>query len=217
MLFRLPKLAVMFLPTLVGLGVLPFRTAASNPACAEQFQPIQEAELPSGFPGYTPVGEIEIKQYPAYRKASASGQGQFWTLFLHIKRNNVAMTAPVEMDYGDPGANQETEPSMSFLYERPDQGSPGKQGSVEVIDVPAMTVVSIGCRGERTASTVAEAREKLAAWLDQNQATYLPAGPLRIMGYNSPFVPRDKSFFEVQIPVKAANDLPKVADGGQQR
>jgi len=28
---------------------------------------------------------------------------------------------------------------------------------------------------------------------------------MRIMGYNSPFVPRDRSFFEVQIPLKAAN------------
>jgi hypothetical protein len=216
-LFGLPNLAGMFLSTLVGLGLLILRTPTSNQACAEQFQPIKEAELPRGFPTYTPVGEIEIKQYPAYRKASASGQGQFWTLFRHIKRNNVAMTAPVEMDYGNPGANEERELSMSFLYERPDQGSPGKQGSVEVIDVPATTVVSIGCRGERTASAIAEAREKLGAWLDRNQATYLPAGPLRIMGYNSPFVPRDKSFFEVQIPVKAANGLPEVADGDQHK
>jgi hypothetical protein len=30
------------------------------------------------------------------------------------------------------------------------------------------------------------------------------AGPMRVMGYNSPFVPRDLNFFEVQIPVKAA-------------
>ena len=40
---------------------------------AEEFQPIKEAEMPKDFPGYTPVGQIEVKQYPAYRKASASG------------------------------------------------------------------------------------------------------------------------------------------------
>jgi hypothetical protein len=27
------------------------------------------------------------------------------------------------------------------------------------------------------------------------------AGSLRVMGYNSPFVPKEKNFFEVQIPV----------------
>ena len=161
--------------------------------------------MPKGFPTYTPVGQVEIKEYPAYRKASASGPAEFWTLFQHIKQNNVTMTAPVEMDYGDPRAPKNKERSMSFLYERPDQGSPGKQGNVEVIDVPAMTVVSIGCRGARTASAIAEAREKLVTWLDEKKGEYVAAGPMRIMGYNSPFVPRDRSFFEVQIPVKAAN------------
>ena len=93
---------------------------------------------------------------------------------------------------------------MSFLYERPDQGSTGKQGSVEVIDVPAMTVVSIGCRGERTTAAVGEAREKLLKWLDEKKGDYVSAGPMRVMGYNSPFVPRDRNFFEVQIPIKPA-------------
>jgi len=155
-------------------------------------------------PAAEPVGQIEVKQYPAYRKASTSGLAEFWTLFQHIKQNNVTMTAPVEMDYGDPHAAKSKERSMSFLYERPDQGSTGKQGSVEVIDVPAMTVVSIGCRGERTTAAIADARDRLVKWLDEKKGDYVSAGPMRIMGYNSPFVPRDKNFFEVQIPVKPA-------------
>jgi hypothetical protein len=28
---------------------------------------------------------------------------------------------------------------------------------------------------------------------------------MRVMGHNSPFVPRDKNYFEVQIPVKVLN------------
>ena len=169
--------------------------------------------MPKGFPTYTPVGQIEIKKYPVYRKASASGPTEFWTLFRHIKQNNVTMTAPVEMDYGDPRAPNNKERSMSFLYERPDQGSAGRQGSVEVTDVPAMTVVSIGCRGARTTAAIAEAREKLVAWIDQKKGEYVSAGPMRIMGYNSPFVPRDRNFFEVQIPVKVAKaDRSKVED-----
>ena len=172
--------------------------------------------MPQGFPTYTPVGQIEIEEYPAYRKASASGPAEFWTLFQHIKKNNVTMTAPVEMDYGDPRAPKNRERSMSFLYERPDQGSTGIQGSVEVIDVPAMTVVSIGCRGARTTAAVAEAREKLLAWMDQKKGEYDSAGPMRIMGYNSPFVPRDRNFFEVQIPLKAAKaEGSKVENGSR--
>jgi hypothetical protein len=129
----------------------------------------------------------------------------FWSLFQHIKRNNVAMTAPVEMDFGDPLAPEKNERSMSFLYERADQGALGRQGSVEVVDIPAMTVVSIGCRGTRSGAAIAEAREKLMAWLHEKKGTYVVSGPLRVMGYNSPFVPRDKNFFEVQVPIKLAD------------
>ncbi len=204
MCFSFRAFATMSLSALAGLGVLTVRTAMSHRASAEEFQPIKEAEMPKGFPAYTPVGQIEIKHYPAYRKASASGPAEFWTLFQHIKQNNVTMTAPVEMDYGDPRDARNKERSMSFLYERSDQGSRGKQGSVEVSDVPVMTVVSIGCRGSRTTSTIGEARTKLVAWLDQKRADYVSVGPMRIMGYNSPFVPRDRNFFEVQIPVKGA-------------
>jgi hypothetical protein len=196
-------LATASFATLVGLAVLTVRAATSNNSSAEQFRPIKEAEMPEGFPGYTPVGQIEIKDYPAYRKASASGSSGFWTLFLHIKQNNVAMTAPIEMNYGNPRLPNSNQLSMSFLYQRPDQGTVGTQGSVEVEDVPGMTVVSIGCRGARTTAAVNAAREKLVSWLDQRKGEYVAAGPMRIMGHNSPFVPRDKNFFEVQIPVKA--------------
>jgi hypothetical protein len=195
--------ATMSLSTLLGLGALAARVT-TNRASAEPFQPIQEAEMPRGFPGYTPVGQIEVKRYPAYRKASASGIARFWTLFRHIKQNNVTMTAPVEMDYGDPRDGRSTERSMAFLYERPDQGTTGRQDGVEVNDVPAMTVVSIGCRGSQTSAAVAEARTRLLEYLAEKKNEYTAAGPMRVMGYNSPFVPRDSNFFEVQIPVKTA-------------
>lgn len=195
-------LASLSFSTVVAVGVLTVGGRTIHRASAEQFQPIKEAEMPRGFPAYTPVGRIELKKYPAYRKASASGAAEFWTLFRHIQKNSVKMTAPVEMDYGDPSDARPQERSMSFLYERPDQGAAGKQGSVEVIDVPEMTVLSIGCRGSRTRAAVAEAREKLVKYLADKKGEYTIAGPVRVMGYNSPFVPRDKNFFEVQIPVK---------------
>jgi hypothetical protein len=202
--FSLRALTTMSLSSLVGLVAICSRSAICHAGTAEEFTPIKEAEMPAGFPTYTPVGKIEMKNYPAYRKATASGMSEFWTLFRHIKENRVQMTAPVEMDYGDPTAAKSKERSMSFLYEKPDQGDAGKQGAVEVSDVPAMTVVSIGCRGNQTTAAIAEAREKLMKFLDDKKDEHTVAGPLRVMGYNSPFVPRDKNFFEVQIPVKAA-------------
>ena len=53
-----------------------------------EFKPIKEAELPKGFPAYTPVGTIEVKQYPAARlvQAKSGGDSGFWKLFLHINR-----------------------------------------------------------------------------------------------------------------------------------
>jgi hypothetical protein len=204
MFLYLRTFANLSLSTLVGIGILAVGGRTIDRASAEPFQPIKEAEMPRGFPGYTPVGQIEVKKYPAYRKASASGLAEFWTLFRHIKENNVKMTAPVEMDYGEPNAARPQERSMSFLYERPDQGAAGKQGRVEVRDVPEMTVLSIGCRGSQTAAAIAEAREKLLKYLADKKAEYTIAGRMRVMGYNSPFVPRDKNFFEVQIPVKIA-------------
>jgi hypothetical protein len=190
------------LSTIVGICLLSAR-GIIKPATAEQFMPIKEAELPRGFPGYTPVGQIELKDYPAYRKASAAGAAEFWTLFMHIKQNNVKMAAPVEMDFGDPSAESPRKVGMSFLYERPDQGFVRTTGSVEVSDVPPMKVVSIGCRGAQTITAIDEARQKLLKYLEENRELLTVAGPMRVMGYNSPFVPRDRNFFEVQIPVKA--------------
>jgi hypothetical protein len=204
MLMYFRTLASLCLSELVAVGVMTVGGMAINRASAEQFQPIKEADMPLGFPAYTPVGQIELKKYPAYRKASSSGTAEFWTLFRHIQKNNVKMTAPVEMDYGDPSTARPQERSMSFLYEKPDQGTAGKQGSVEVIDVPEMMVLSIGCRGSRSQAAVTQVREKLVKYLADKKSEYTIAGPVRVMGYNSPFVPRDKNFFEVQIPVKTA-------------
>jgi hypothetical protein len=166
-----------------------------------EFKPIMEAELPTGFPPYTPVGRIEVKRYPVYRMARAQGGSSFWTLFMHIKRNNIEMTAPVQLDYGSAAATSPRESAMAFLYGDPRLGNTGKQGRVSVTDVPATEVVSIGVRGKRTRDKVAEARQKLVAWLEQS-SDFTADGDLRVMAYNSPFVPRDRQFFEVQIPVR---------------
>ena len=174
----------------------------------EPFTPILEAKLPEGFPGTTPVGAIEVKHYPEYRKATSSGRSAFWTLFRHIQRNGISMTAPVELTYAGDDAQQPREQSMAFLYGSRALGEPGQAGSVDVVDVPAATVVSIGVRGPRTEESFLDAYDQLQAWLQERESQYAVAGPPRVMAYNSPFVPRNRQFFEVQIPIEARGDSP---------
>jgi hypothetical protein len=178
------------------------------------FEPLMEAKLPVGFPSPTPVGEIQVKRYPAYRLARTAmkdNEGSaFWTLFGHIKKNKIAMTAPVEMTY-DKSADSTGQSAMAFLYGSTSLGKPGKNGSVEVLDVPASFAVSIGVRGYRIETRVAQARKRLQAWLARH-SEYVSAGPMRVMGYNSPFVSPNRRYWEVQIPVRKA-EKPREQDG----
>lgn len=190
----------------IASRVSPCRAAQGDDGLAEDpdFKPLVEAKMPAGFPEHTPVGTVEIKEYPAYRKAQTSGGDAFWKLFTHIKTNDIAMTAPVEMTFKPDGPPVGQEQAMAFLYSSVELGQAGKQGPVDVLDVPATTVVSIGVRGQRNEKLVARATDHLRSWLAEH-AAYRQAGPVRIMGYNSPFVPADRQFFEVQIPVASVN------------
>jgi uncharacterized surface protein with fasciclin (FAS1) repeats len=123
-----------------------------------EFKPRLEAPLPAGFPGPGPVGYVVKKTYPAYRAARATGgERSFWTLFQHIQTSDVKMTAPVEMTLDDEMASTD----MAFLYEHPAQGASGTQGRVAVLDLPAIDVLSIGLRGERSEGNMRVARRAL--------------------------------------------------------
>lgn len=159
------------------------------------FEPRIEASLPKGFPAAGPVGRVVEKSYPGYRAARADGRGAFWMLFRHIKKNDVQMTAPVEMRMDD--AMRQV--NMAFLYEAPDQGEAGPQGRVKVLDLEPVTVLSVGVRGARSQERVEQARKAIEAKLEADG--YQRAGDWRMMGYNSPMVPAEKRFWELQIPV----------------
>ncbi len=161
------------------------------------FEPRMEASLPKGFPKPGPVGRIVEKRYPVYRAARASGGNMaFWTLFSHIKKNKVEMTAPVEMTM-----DQRMRPrDMAFLYERPDQGAAGKQGRVDVLDLKPLTVLSIGMRGRRSSADMELAKSLLEAHMQAEG--WQRDGDFRALGYNSPMVPADKQFWEFQVPVR---------------
>ena len=175
------------------------------------FRPWMEAAVPVGFPRFTPVHHIEVKTLPDYRMARASmpatqsrGNGAFWKLFSHIKRNDIAMTAPVQMDYTDSDKGAEVA-SMAFLYGSQKIGAPGQDvadKTVEIIDILKQDVVSMGVRGRITPDSLEAAHSQLLTWLDDHKSEYRAAGPLRRMCYNSPFISEDRAFFEVQIPVE---------------
>lgn len=176
------------------------------------FRPWIEAELPEGFPRFTPVHHIEVKALPEYRMARAlmpnqqgkGDNGAFWKLFSHIKRNDIAMTAPVQMDYSGNDDSFKVA-SMAFLYGSRKIGTAGQDSaddSVEVVDHPKQDVVSIGIRGRMTSESIRRGHHALQSWLELHKSKFRECGPLRRMGYNSPFIPADRAFFELQIPVE---------------
>ncbi len=186
---------------------------------------INEAPLPKGWPKLTRVGEVEVKQCPAYRAAviedrpgDAKVDPMFGQLFDHIKANDIAMTAPVEMGYqDDPPADTDGQDaaapatpamaSMAFLYREPEMGQTGGGSDgdpVVVRDLPPRTFASIGVRGDYTDQQLADALDQLRAWLAANPA-YTADGPPRTLGYNSPFVPAFMRYGEVQLPVTRAD------------
>jgi hypothetical protein len=179
---------------------------------------ISEAKLPEGFPGPGPVGEVITKTYPAHRLARVrsgdrGSDGSFMKLFRHIERNEIAMTAPVEMEMavGDGGATMPKSSSMAFLYGSADTGTPGPDPAdpnVVVEDIPEITVVSLGVRGSYKEERFAEFTGKLEAWLAEHPA-WVASGPPRTLAYNSPFVPGMLKYAEVQIPIAPAPPTPR--------
>jgi hypothetical protein len=183
------------------------------------FRPRMEAERPKGFPEFGVVDEIELRDYPAYTMARTTAKGgstrAFWPLFQHIQKNDIAMTTPVQMDW-QPGQDGDRRPAtMAFLYGDPATQPAHIADGVEVVAVPAATVLSLGAIGNDRPAVVEAMLARLQGWLAANPA-YEAAGPMRTMGYNSPMVPNDERFFEVQLPVRRREkpEAPREAVGG---
>jgi hypothetical protein len=196
------------LATTAGWLVRPPARAAEEAGPPPRPMMIAEAKLPQGFPAPGPVGRVIAKEYPAHRLArtAADDQGSdsmFMRLFRHIKRHDIAMTAPVEMAAAESGGGDASPASMAFLYATPETGragpDPGDAGVV-VEDVPATAFVSIGVRGSYTERTFGRGRDQLQKWL-ADHPEWTAAGPPRTLAYNSPFVPGMLKYAEVQIPV----------------
>lgn len=179
------------------------------------FRPRMEAERPQGFPEFGVVDELELRDYPAYTMVRTTAKGgstrAFWPLFQHIQKNDIAMTTPVQMDW-QPGKDGDRRPAtMAFLYGDPATRPAHVADGVEVVEVPAATVISLGAIGNDRPAVVEAMLARLHGWLAANPA-YEAAGPMRTMGYNSPMVPNDERFFEVQLPVRRREQPAKPTD-----
>lgn len=169
-----------------------------------------DTPLPVGYPDPTPPGAIDLKKYPSVRRAETSGESSpdlgmnfaFFPLFNHIKRRDIAMTSPVEMDYR-PVREDSTQWTMSFLYREASLGPTGPDRNVTVVDVPPMTVVSIGMRGRYSVERAKAQLPALEKWLAENPQ-WERAGDFRALYYNGPERRTADQWAEVQIPVRPA-------------
>ncbi len=171
--------------------------------------------LPDGYPVPTPPGAIELKRYPLVRRAEIGGtmtpdwgmNFAFFPLFNHIKRRDIAMTSPVELNYAglEPSTSKGPESwTMSFLYRSVDLAPAGidpKDARVLIEDIPPVVVVAMGMRGDYKLNRVKKGVSKLRGWLSQ-QSEWEEAGEPRALFYNGPEVRSRDKWLEVQLPVR---------------
>ncbi len=184
----------LFVPIFLALSACTSLAEAPKEPKAIEYS--SEANLPKGWPTPGPYNEVSEKTYPAYRAAFAEN-GSFWTLFRHIKKNSIPMTAPVEMDITTTGENDTLKKStMAFLYLDQEVGQLGADGkNVVVKDVPSMKALSYTWMGARNDAAMKKAKAALDAELTKRGIT---ERDYRLLGYNGPSTPRAKRTHELQ-------------------
>ena len=169
------------------------------------------APLPKGFPELTLSDQIEVKQYPAYRMATYKTKGDlsqaanqaFSPLYQHISSNNISMTAPVETRYpvSTFEGNTSGEAEVSFLYRTPEIVPAEIAKNIEIKDIPAMTVVSLGLKGAYSYESYQQGLKRLTNWLEKHP-DYQRVGNPRRFFYDGPYVPDGLKRSEIQIPIE---------------
>jgi hypothetical protein len=187
-----------------------------------------DTPLPVGYPAPTPPGAIELKRYPVVRRAQVSGTVSpdmasnlaFFPLFNHIKRRDIAMTSPVEMDYSNlrTRIDQEERPigpsawNMAFLYRTTDQGPTGedeRNSNVVVLDAEPITVLSMGMQGGYALARTTDAVLQLEQWLAANPQWEAVNEDARAFFYNGPDRRNKDKWAEAQLAVRFVGDRKK--------
>lgn len=189
-----------FLPPVLFAVLTSCAPVDKDPAAPPSY--VSEAPLPKAWPEPGPYNEVTEKSLPAYRAAFTTQPGQgraFWKLFRHIKKNEIPMTAPVEMAM-DPADDGLAKSTMAFLYQNDEVGKTGPAGeTIDVRDVPAAKVLSYTWQGRDSKENIQKAREALDAALARRG---LKPTSYRLLGYNGPSTPRAKATWELQAILK---------------
>ncbi len=171
--------------------------ATTDNTAAQQASYTPEAPLPKNWPAPGPYQQVSEKSYPNYRAAVTNGSSglAFWTLFNHIKKKDIPMTAPVEMKMSEAGENMK-KLNMAFLYQNPQVGKTGPAGKkIEVKDLKPTKALSYAWMGDDSQAQIKIAKTALTAALKKKGIT---ATSFRLLGYNGPGTPRKKRSYELQ-------------------
>jgi hypothetical protein len=178
---------------------------AQNPTPTQPPAYVDEAPLPKGWPKPGPYDQISEKSYPPYRAAFTTAKrenGAFGTLFSHIQKNDIPMTAPVEISMAEGDGQNLRQTSLAFLYQDTAVGKTGADGAnVEVRDVPAMETLSYTWQGDRNEANIAKAKAALEAALKDRK---IEAKEFRLLGYNGPGIPETKRTWELQALLRTS-------------
>jgi len=178
---------------------------AQNPTPSQPPGYVDEAPLPKGWPKPGPYDQVSEKSYPSYRAAFTTenrDDGAFGTLFSHLQRNDIPMTAPVEIAMAEGDGQNLRQTSLAFLYQDPGVGKTGADGAkIEVRDVPAMKTLSYTWQGDRNKANIAKAKSALEAALKDRKTE---AKGFRLLGYNGPGIPEIKRTWELQALLRAS-------------
>ena len=178
---------------------------AQNPTPTQPPAYVDEAPLPKGWPKPGPYDQVSEKSYPPYRAAFTTAKrenGAFGTLFSHIQKNDIPMTAPVEISMAEGDDQNLRQTSLAFLYQDTAVGKTGADGAnVEVRDVPAMKTLSYTWQGDRNEANIAKAKVALEAALKDRK---IEAKGFRLLGYNGPGIPELKRTWELQALLRTS-------------
>ncbi len=171
---------------------------------------VEEGPLPEGYPPPSEVGQVVEKSYPACRTYSAEGNSAFMRCFTYLNKQKHEMTAPVIMNYkhrGKPETSNENRDfqemdvaRMHFILGSPSLDEPKRDGAVVVADMSKLQVLSVAVQGPLSDEVLKESEQRLANEINARKNLKI-VGPYRVLGYNSPLIPKDKAFWEIQVPI----------------
>lgn len=157
---------------------------------------LPESPLPEGWSAPGPFEQVVEKEYPATRLAVTEKKG-FMTLFRHISRKDIPMTAPVVMAMDVEKMKRE---DMQFLYQSTEVGEVGADGQhVVVKDVAKIKALTYAWIGRESKENQQKAKSAISAELLR---LGIKATVWRYFSYNSPFKhPKDKRCYELQAVI----------------